>query len=735
MPSWKKLIVSGSDANLNSLIVNNAVTASFFDGVLVGSGSGSFSGSFQGDGSQLSGITADVVEITTVTASFTNTTSSIVNHNFDTKNVIISVYDNSDNQVIPQSVVLTDNNNVTITFSSPESGFVVVAKGGHVVSGSVANILPAIVNSSTNRILTDNGDGTLTAEANLTFDGSILAVNTNNLYVSGGRIGIGTTSPTRNLDLESSTGTSVGIQLNSTGTGGRSYSFFSTNNGSSLGGGKFGFYDDTAQASRFTVDSLGNVGIGTTSPSQLLTVAGNISGSGNLDIDGNTTLDGTLTVKTNELYVSGSRIGIGTNNPAVRLDIQQNSTYNLEANSGIRIFTDTSTTGILLGADPAISASYIQALDPGTSFTTRPLLLMPNGGVVGIGTIIPSTARLTVAGNISGSGNLKIAGDLDINGNSFFVNSSTNRVGIATNTPASVLDISVTDSTVWSSLWTNVSNDAFTPKAHELTIQNGQDATDGSFAGIFFKAGETALNSQINAARIAAVREAAFDTALVFSNRSVAAGGMAENMRITAAGNMGIGTTIPSQKLTISGSISGSGNLDIDGNATVDGDLTVAGKITAQEFHTEFVSASIIYESGSTKFGDTLDDIHQFTGSVAITGSLNVDGTATVTSLVETSKRELKDNIVLLSSQLDTIQKLNPVSFNFKGQEKTHFGFIVDEVEKIYPEFISDDEAGINYSKMVSVLTKAIQELSQKVSEQQIFIDKLTERIFNLEQE
>ena len=52
------------------------------------------------------------------------------------------------------------------------------------------------------------------------------------------------------------------------------------------------------------------------------------------------------------------------------------------------------------------------------------------------------------------------------------------------------------------------------------------------------------------------------------------------------------------------------------------GDAVITGKLTAQEFHTEFVSASIIYESGSTKFGDTMDDIHYFTGSIAITGSI-----------------------------------------------------------------------------------------------------------------
>jgi len=67
---------------------------------------------------------------------------------------------------------------------------------------------------------------------------------------------------------------------------------------------------------------------------------------------------------------------------------------------------------------------------------------------------------------------------------------------------------------------------------------------------------------------------------------------------------------------------------------TLDGDLTVTGKITAQEFHTEFVSASIIYQSGSTKFGNTSDDRHEFTGSIYVSNGMfsnltgNVTGTA-----------------------------------------------------------------------------------------------------------
>ena len=53
----------------------------------------------------------------------------------------------------------------------------------------------------------------------------------------------------------------------------------------------------------------------------------------------------------------------------------------------------------------------------------------------------------------------------------------------------------------------------------------------------------------------------------------------------------------------------------------VSGSVVVKGSLTAQEFKTEFISASILFDSGSTKFGDTAGDIHQMTGSLRITGS------------------------------------------------------------------------------------------------------------------
>ena len=63
-----------------------------------------------------------------------------------------TVYDNNDAQIIPASVVTTNDNVVTVTFDSSTTGRVIIGKGGHVVSGSIpyANLIaiPANIISS-----------------------------------------------------------------------------------------------------------------------------------------------------------------------------------------------------------------------------------------------------------------------------------------------------------------------------------------------------------------------------------------------------------------------------------------------------------------------------------------------------------------------------------------------------------------------------------------------------------
>ena len=60
--------------------------------------------------------------------------------------------------------------------------------------------------------------------------------------------------------------------------------------------------------------------------------------------------------------------------------------------------------------------------------------------------------------------------------------------------------------------------------------------------------------------------------------------------------------------------------------------ITATGTVTAQEFHSEFVSASVTFTSGSHKFGNSTDDVHNMTGSLNVSGTINLnDGNLSVT--------------------------------------------------------------------------------------------------------
>jgi hypothetical protein len=84
--------------------------------------------------------------------------------------------------------------------------------------------------------------------------------------------------------------------------------------------------------------------------------------------------------------------------------------------------------------------------------------------------------------------------------------------------------------------------------------------------------------------------------------------------------------------IDITGDITGSsallsGSLILSGSQTITNDLTVLGAVNAKQFNISVISSSVLFQSGSTKFGDTNDDTHEFTGSVSISGSFLVNGT------------------------------------------------------------------------------------------------------------
>ena len=103
------------------------------------------------------------------------------------------------------------------------------------------------------------------------------------------------------------------------------------------------------------------------------------------------------------------------------------------------------------------------------------------------------------------------------------------------------------------------------------------------------------------------------------------------------------------------------GQLDITGSSNITGDLIVGGTVTAQEFKSELVSSSIVYQSGSTKFGDTSDDEHSFTGSLNVQGDSIIIGSLSIVGVpnVRTAIQNLQTDSGSFSTRVTLLEEFS----------------------------------------------------------------------------
>jgi hypothetical protein len=137
---------------------------------------------------------------------------------------------------------------------------------------------------------------------------------------AAGRVGVGTSSPDAALYIESSEGTPFQIRV-TTPDSYTDLSFLGTGNSYSVGTGnaaetfygvanKFYVYDSNNDAMRLVIDENGSVGIGTTTPQEELTVAGDVYISGNVTVEGLN--DGCVEVSSGLLTSTGVNCGTGS---------------------------------------------------------------------------------------------------------------------------------------------------------------------------------------------------------------------------------------------------------------------------------------------------------------------------------------------------------------------------------------------------------------------------------------
>ena len=291
--------------------------------------------------------------------------------------------------------------------------------------------------------------------------------------------------------------------------------------------------------------------------------------------------------------------------------------------------------------------------------------------------------RLVTNGDISGNGDLFVGGDISGNGN-LFVRGNIYKNGVEIN-----------------------SNNFAADQVKALYSDANKNTYVGSNTTLLGGSGYQGLERSTTIG---------YGANIDVSNQIVL-GTSGEFVCIPSNRGLSIGKkTAPASNyaLDVVGSINFSGNLYQNGSIFVSGGGGggTSNSITGDFFVSQDISCN----------GD-LD----ITGDISGNGDLFVRGSVEAASYNATSDYRIKDNIRNLDEE-DTISNLRPVKYLNKQTNKNDFGLIAHELQLEYPDLVSGTKDGteyqsVNYTGLISILIKEIQDLKRITSNQTIKLE------------
>jgi len=220
-------------------------------------------------------------------------------------------------------------------------------------------------------------------------------------------------------------------------------------------------------------------------------------------------------------------------------------------------------------------------------------------------------------------------------------------------------------------------------------------------------------------------------------------------------GSVAVGASPGEGVFAIGGDSSGNGLAAASGLRALGGSVTVSSAGASAGFGIEAVGGNAqagglggfgVFAIGGTNGDGTEARAGEFHGDVEVTGCLGVSpGTPAAVRFGQClSDVRLKKDIERFSATLDRVVQLQPVTYNWRTEEYPQFrfssgreiGLIAQEVEGIFPDMVSTDQAGykrVNYGELPYLMLQAIRELKAESDNLKAENDNLRERIQRLE--
>jgi len=417
---------------------------------------------------------------------------------------------------------------------------------------------------------------------------------------------------------------------------------------------------------------------------------------------------------------SGGDVGIGTSSPSERLDVYLNSTGNISAKVG-----NTSGSVQLLQSN-GIAYLYTAANQPiafSTNNTER--MRLDSAGNLGLGvtpsawTTVTPVFQMGRASFYGFSNEARMSANFFFNGadryiangfatsynqadgaHRFFTapsgtagnaitftqamtldSSGRLMVGYTSNTDGSALQINA--NSVGSTVYTAAFNNSSTSTSAYNAIRLAQGAS-GSAVGILGTGGSAVGNTAFQNTFGIGTQTT---HALTFITADT------ERARITSGGDLLVGTTTANARLTLQQS----GSQDV-----IRVNIGTGG------------SGYVVIGSGTTMGAAYFQTSSGFAGQITCSG--------TTTSYATSSDYRLKENIQPMTGALAKVQALKPCTYKWKADGSDGEGFIAHELAEVVPQCVTGEKdavdedgnpkyQGIDTSFLVATLTAAIQEL------------------------